>query len=105
MLDAEQLGNPCFHAANRTATPFQVKGVSTLALGLLDPSRSGSFPRTEGVAMKPRRVSISRRSRGRPHAPTTGWPLVFDSTDGDSGHNRRVTLPRWRKHPFAILGG
>jgi hypothetical protein len=31
--------------------------------------------------------------------------LVFDPTDGDSGHNRRVTLPRWRKHPFAILGG
>jgi hypothetical protein len=55
--------------------------------------------------MKPRRVSISSRSKGRRVVPTSISSVTFDPEGGEFGHTERATLPSWRKHPFAILGG
>jgi hypothetical protein len=55
--------------------------------------------------MKPRRVSISSRSKGRRPAPSSISSVTFDPEAGEFGHTERATLPSWRKHPFAILGG
>ena len=55
--------------------------------------------------MKPRRVSISTRSKGGPRTPmTTGTSLLFHPLDGESSYGERITSRGWR-HPFALLGG
>jgi len=55
--------------------------------------------------MKPRRVSISSRSKGKRRAPASISSVTFDPAGGEFGHTERATLPPWREHPFAILAG